>query len=58
MYLDSYSPSETVLCQSTMTDLLRAAALLVNMVVTAVLRVWDSLSKAATALQREKTRCF
>ena len=33
-----------------MTALVREAALLVNSAVTALLRVWDSLSKAVTAL--------
>ena len=46
-----------MVCQSTMTALLREAALLVNRAVTALLRVWDSLSKAVTALMRE-VPCF
>ena len=40
-----------------MTALMRAAALLVNRAVKALLRVWDSLSKAVTALLRELP-CF
>ena len=51
------SLNKAVMCQSTMTALLRAAALLVNWAVTALLRVWDSLSTAVTALLRE-VPCF
>ena len=52
------SLNKAVVCQSIMTALLRVAALLVNRAVTAVLRVWDSLSKAVhTALLRQ-TPCF
>ena len=38
--------------QSTMTVLLREAALLVSRAVTGLLRVWDSLSKEVTAYIR------